>query len=148
MFYIQQGVYDTHQSQLVNHATYLSDLDSGIGAMVSALQEMGLENNVMICTHSDFNRTMVANGSAGSDHAWGNHQLVIGGGITGGRIIGTIPEPELGGSLDCNGAGTWIPTLSVTQMTAAMGWWLGLSKTQLNTVFPDLANFSQGPIVL
>jgi len=148
IFYIQQGVYDTHASQIDNHANYLSDLDGGIGAMVSALQEMGLQNNVLICTHSDFNRTLVGNASLGTDHAWGNHQLIVGGGITGGRIIGSVPEPELGGSLDINGEGTWIPGLSVTQMTAALGQWMGLSNQQVATVFPDLANFTQGAIML
>ncbi len=148
IFYIQQGVYDTHASQLGAQANYLSELDSGIGAFISALQEMGLQNDVLLCTHSDFNRTLIGNGTAGTDHAWGNHQLIVGGGIRGGRIIGTIPEPELGGSSDFNGEGTWIPALSVTQMAAALGGWMGLSSAQLTTVFPDLANFSQGPISL
>jgi uncharacterized protein (DUF1501 family) len=148
IFYTQQGVYDTHTSQLGTQASYLSDLDGGIGAMVAALQEMGLENDVLICTHSDFNRTLIGNGTAGTDHAWGNHQLIIGGGIRGGQIIGTIPEPEIGGTMDYNGEGTWIPALSVTQMVAAIGAWMGLSNAQLATVFPDLANFSQGAIVL
>jgi uncharacterized protein (DUF1501 family) len=116
--------------------------------MMAAIQEMGLQNDVLICTHSDFNRTLVGNGTAGTDHAWGNHQLIVGGGIRGGRIIGTIPEPELGGSLDLNGEGTWVPALSVTQMTAAIGSWMGLSSAQLATVFPDLSNFAQGAITL
>jgi uncharacterized protein (DUF1501 family) len=146
IFYIQQGVYDTHASQLEAQANYLSELDSGIGAFISALQEMGLQNDVLLCTHSDFNRTLIGNGTAGTDHAWGNHQLIVGGGIRGGRIIGTIPEPELGGSNDFNGEGTWIPALSVTQMAAALGGWMGLSSAQLATVFSDLANFPEGPI--
>jgi uncharacterized protein (DUF1501 family) len=148
IFYTQQGSYDTHANQLGTQASNLSDLDGGIGAMMAAIQEMGLQNDVLICTHSDFNRTLVGNGTAGTDHAWGNHQLIVGGGIRGGRIIGTIPEPELGGSLDLNGEGTWVPTLSVTQMTAAIGSWMGLSGAQLATVFPDLSNFAQGAITL
>jgi len=148
IFYTQQGIYDTHASQLGQQASHLSDLDGGIGAMMAAIQEMGLQNDVLICTHSDFNRTLVGNGAAGTDHAWGNHQLLVGGGIRGGRIIGTIPEPELGGSLDLNGEGTWIPAISVTQMTAAIGSWMGLSGSQLTTVFPDLRNFPQGAITL
>ena len=148
IFYTQQGTYDTHANQVGIQAGLLADLDSGIGAMMAAIQEMGLENEVLICTHSDFNRTLVGNGTAGTDHAWGNHQLIVGGGIRGGRIIGTIPEPALGGSNDLNGEGTWVPALSVTQMTAAIGAWMGLSNFQLTTVFPDLANFSQCAIVL
>lgn len=148
IFYAQQGVYDTHTTQLAAHAEYLSEFDGGIAAFVAALQEMGLQDDVLICTHSDFNRSFVGNGSAGTDHAWGNHQFVIGGGIRGGRIIGEMPDPEVGGSLDISTNGTWIPTLSVTQMTAGVGSWLGLSPSQLSTVFPDLAAFPQGAIVL
>jgi uncharacterized protein (DUF1501 family) len=148
IFYAQQGNYDTHTAQLSAHSSYLSEFDGGIGAFVAALQEMGLQDEVLICTHSDFNRSLVGNGSAGTDHAWGNHQFIIGGGIKGGRIIGTMPEPEVGGSLDFARCGMWIPTLSVTQMTAGIGSWMGLSDTQLATIFPDLANFSEGSIVL
>jgi uncharacterized protein (DUF1501 family) len=130
------------------HASLLSELDGGIGAFMNALQEMGLQNDVLLCTHSDFNRTFLSNTCAGTDHGWGNHQLVIGGGIKGGQIIGNIPEPEIGGSLDLTGGGIWIPDLSVTQMAAGVGKWMGLSDAQLGSVFPDLANFPTGSIVL
>ena len=113
---------------------------------MTALQEMGLQNQVMVCTHSDFNRTFLSNVNLGTDHAWGTHQLVVGGGINGGQILGTIPQPEFGGSSDLNGYGTWIPTLAVTQMVAGMGSWMGLSASQLTTVFPDLSNFTQGAL--
>jgi len=148
IFYAQQGLYDTHGSQLGIQNSYLTDLDAGLGAMMLALQEMGLANQVLICTHSDFNRSMLANTSAGSDHAWGNHQLILGGGISGGKIIGTYPDLDLGGSMDLNGYGTWIPSLSVCQMTGAIGGWMGLSTSQVSAVFPDLSNFSAGAINL
>jgi uncharacterized protein (DUF1501 family) len=148
IFYCQQGSYDSHATQLGAHASLLSELDGGIGAFMNALQEMGLQNDVLLCTHSDFNRTFLSNTCAGTDHGWGNHQLVIGGGIKGGQIIGNIPEPEIGGSLDLTGGGIWIPDLSVTQMAAGVGKWMGLSDAQLGSVFPDLANFPTGSIVL
>lgn len=148
IFYVQQGSYDTHQSQLGNQQASLAELDTAIGNFMTALDEMGLANQVLICTHSDFCRTLTSNTSGGTDHAWGNHQFVIGGGITGGRIVGSMPDLDLGGSLDWNGLGTWIPTLSVTQMTAAIGSWMGLNNSQLASVFPDLANFPTGAISL
>ncbi len=64
---------------------------------MDALDDMGMTNSVMICTHSDFNRTMQSNINLGSDHAWGNHQIILGGGIAGGRILGDFPDLELGG---------------------------------------------------
>jgi uncharacterized protein (DUF1501 family) len=148
IFYLQQGQYDTHEDQLFLHGSFLSELDTSVGAFMMALREMGLEKNVLVTTHSDFNRTYASNVTRGSDHAWGNHQLILGGGIRGGRIIGTVPEPELNGNLDYNGSGIWIPDLSVTQMAASIGTWMGLSSSQVASVFPDLANFSQGAITL
>jgi uncharacterized protein (DUF1501 family) len=148
IFYCEQGSYDTHQNQLSGQTACLAELDLGLAAFMQALQEMGLSNQVLVCTQSDFNRTMIGNGTAGSDHAWGNHQLILGGGLQGGRIIGTLPDMDIGGSQDFNGMGTWIPTLSVSQYAAGVGSWFGLAKGQLATTFPDLANFSQGAILL
>jgi len=148
IFYLKQGSYDTHQNQLLVQQSSLSEFDVAIASFMNALDEMGLTDQVLICTHSDFSRTLTSNTSAGSDHAWANHQLMIGGGINGGRIVGTMPDLELGGPSDFNGLGCWIPTLSVTQMTAAIGGWMGLNSSQLATVFPDLANFPTGAIGL
>ena len=128
------------------HPGQLSELDGGLGAFMQAMVELGLSNQVLVCTHSDFNRTMQANITGGTDHAWGNHQILLGGGIKGGQVFGSMPALELGGSSDLGTQGIWIPTLSVTQMTAGIGAWMGLTSSQLASVFPDLANFSQGAL--
>lgn len=141
LFYCAQGNYDHHGQLVVNQASMLTDLDTNLGAFMDALDDMGLTDSVMICTHSDFNRTMQSNINLGSDHAWGNHQIILGGGISGGRILGDFPDLELGGSSDLGSQGIWIPTTSVTQMTAGIGTWMGLNQAQINSVFPDLANF-------
>jgi uncharacterized protein (DUF1501 family) len=141
LFYCAQGNYDNHGQLLANQSSALTDLDSNLGAFMDALGDMGMTDNVMICTHSDFNRTMQSNINLGTDHAWGNHQIILGGGIAGGRILGEFPDLDLGGNSDFGTQGIWIPTTSVTQMTAGIGSWMGLSEAQINTVFPDLVNF-------
>ena len=146
IFYVQQGNHDTHQNQVSAQAANLLDLDLGIGYFFNALNELGLSNQVLVCTHSDFGRTMQANVNGGTDHAWGSHHFMLGGGINGGRVLGTMPELTLGGSSDLNGQGIWVPTQSVTQMTAAIGKWLGLTAPQVADVFPDLQNFSSGAL--
>jgi uncharacterized protein (DUF1501 family) len=142
LFYCVQEGYDQHGQLLNNQAKTLADLDMNVGAFMNALDEMGLTNQVMICTHSDFNRTMQSNINLGTDHGWGNHQILLGGGINGGRILGDFPDLELGGNSDFGTQGLWIPTTSVTQMTAGIGSWMGLNDDQLDSVFPDLKNFS------
>ena len=148
IFYCNQGGYDLHDTQLFPHSVNLTELDGAIAAFAQALAEMGLSNQVLLCTHSDFSRTMQANATGGTDHAWGNHQIILGGGIKGGRIYGTMPTLELGGPSDFTSQGIWIPTTSVTQMTAGIGAWMGLNSTQLTSVFPDLANFPAGALTL
>jgi hypothetical protein len=59
-----------------------------------------------------------------------------------------MPDFELGGNSDFAKQGIWIPTTSVTQMTAGIGSWMGLSGAQLATVFPDLAKFGNQTIQL
>jgi len=146
MFYCLQGNYDNHQNLVTSQASSLTELDTNLGAFMDAMDEMGLTDQVLVCTHSDFNRTMQSNASIGTDHAWGNHQIVLGGGINGGRILGTFPDFDLGGNDDYNGQGIWIPSTSVTQMTAGIAAWMGLDNSQIATVFPDLANFTEGPL--
>lgn len=148
LFYCKQGNYDSHQQLIPNHAQNLTDLDTNLGAFMDALDEMGLTNQVLVCTHSDFNRTMQSNATLGTDHAWGNHQIILGGGISGGQIIGTFPDLDLGGSCDLGTQGLWIPTTSVTQMTAGIGSWMGLNASQIASVFPDLVKFQGGAISL
>lgn len=141
IFYCMQGSYDSHANQMTAQQQNLADLDAGLGAFMQAMTEIGMENQVLVCTHSDFGRSMQANATAGTDHAWGNHQFVLGGGIQGGKVYGSMPDFDLGGSSDLSNQGIWIPSTSVTQMTAGVGAWMGLNASQLKTVFPDLANF-------
>lgn len=148
IFYLQQGGYDTHANQLPVQFACLDELNFSLRSFFSALDEIGMTDKVLVCTLSDFNRTFAPNVNAGSDHGWGTHQMILGGGISGGRILGQMPTLELGGPDDANGLGAWLPTTAVTQLSAGVGSWMGLSDTQNAQVFPELANFSGGAIRL
>ncbi len=148
IFFCQQGSYDSHVAQIQGQAENYRDLDTNIGLFMLALAEMGLSDKVLLCTHSDFGRSCQANTGAGTDHGWGNHQLLIGGGIRGGQLLGTMPDLELGGACDFNGDGIWIPTTAVTQLTAGVASWMGLSANQVSSVFPDLGGFPSGALNL
>lgn len=45
---------------------------------------------------SEFGRRVAENGSAGTDHGQGNTMFVLGGGIKGGRVLGTVPSLDAG----------------------------------------------------
>jgi uncharacterized protein (DUF1501 family) len=149
IFFAQIGGFDTHSNQRTGQDGLLLQVNAAMKAFYDATIELGLQNNVTAFTLSDFSRTLQPAGSgtaAGSDHAWGNHQLVLGGAVAGNTLFGTYPTLQLGGPNDTDGGssprGRWIPTTSVEQYAATLATWYGLSPTDLPAVFPLIGRFS------
>jgi uncharacterized protein (DUF1501 family) len=109
-----------------------------------------VQNKVTTFTMSDFGRTLQPAGTGvntvGTDHAWGNHQLIAGGAVLGGTLYGTYPTLRLGGPDDTDGGsnprGRWIPTTSVEQYAATLANWYGLASADLPAVFPLIGRFA------
>jgi uncharacterized protein (DUF1501 family) len=137
------GIYDNHIDQINLQGQLLTGLDAAIGAFASAMNELGLFDQVTLFTMTDFARTLQANGSGGSDHAWGNHHLIVGGAVKGGDVYGTFPSLALGGDDDTGSQGAWIPTTSGSQYAATFAKWLGMSASDNASIFPELSNFSK-----
>jgi len=142
VFFASLGGFDTHgDDQLQRQQALFTELSTAITAFHAATVELGLGQQVTLFTGSDFGRTLASNGQ-GSDHGWGSHQLVVGGGVAGRRIAGRFPDLTLDGP-DDTGSGRWIPTTSVEQMAADLGQWLGATPTQLAEVFANLGAFDR-----
>ena len=139
VFMVSMSGFDTHANQMRDQPGHMAQVAHAVDYFLTALQNLGLLNNVMLFTASDFGRTLVSNGD-GSDHGWGSHHFVAGGGVRGGNIYGRFPLTTLGTSDDI-GSGRLLPAHSVSQMAAPMGRWLGLSDLELASVLPGLANF-------
>lgn len=139
VFFCTLGGFDTHSSQDWQHWDLLKDLSQALAAFYNASQETGLAQQVTTFTDSEFGRTLQSNGS-GSDHAWGNHQLVLGGAVLGG-IYGQLPTFALNGPDDANGRGVWIPKIATAQIGATLGRWFGATDDELALAFPNLAQF-------
>jgi uncharacterized protein (DUF1501 family) len=144
VFFCSMGGFDTHASQDFTHFNLLQQLSQGLFAFAMATLELGLAQSVTTFTQSEFNRTMQSNGS-GSDHAWGGHQLVMGGAVRGG-IYGQMPVFALSGPSDANNRGVWIPTISAAQFGATLGRWFGASPGELGWAFPNLSQFPQADL--
>jgi uncharacterized protein (DUF1501 family) len=142
IFFVSQLGYDTHQNQLGIQDALMSDLGTCMASFYNALTSLGVANQVVTFTESEFSRTLMPNTTAGSDHAWGTHCLVMGGGTLGGNLYGTFPTLALGGPDDAGSRGSWIPTTSLDQYGATMAQWFGVNATDLATVFPNLTNFT------
>lgn len=147
VFVVSQDGYDTHNDHLTRQGDLFAELGPALAAFHTAMVQLDLQNSVTSFTLSDFGRTLKPNSSAGTDHAWGNHHIVLGGAVNGGQAYGNYPSLTLGGADDFGvnsweWQGRWIPTQSVDQYVATLAAWMGLNDTQLNTLLPNLANFS------
>jgi uncharacterized protein (DUF1501 family) len=151
IFFTQLGGFDTHSNQVAatnSQNTLLAQLSAAMNAFYNATVELGVADKITTFTMSDFGRTLQPSGSGGavgSDHAWGNHSLVMGGAVKGGDFYGTYPTLALGGPDDTDSGssprGRWVPTTSIDQYSATLAAWYGLPANQQATVFPYLYRF-------
>jgi uncharacterized protein (DUF1501 family) len=143
VFFVQLGGFDTHDTQAKRLSTLLSQLGAAFEYFDQLMVTAGLSNQVTLFTASDFGRTLTAN-SDGTDHGWGSHHIVAGGGVAGQNIYGEYPIIGANQANDV-GAGRLIPTTAVEQYGGTLGRWMGLSDSQIREVFPNFANFGSNP---
>ena len=152
IFFVSMGGFDNHGDQFGRdgtnnaktllagkHYDLVRAMDQALRVFYDATVAMGVANNVATMTLSDFGRTLKSNG-AGSDHGWGGHYLVMGGGVKGGRIVGQMPAVALNTSTDV-GEGRLLPTTATETYAATCAQWLGATNGELDTIFPNLSRF-------
>ena len=78
------GSFDTHNNQEITHRRLLQNLDVSISLTVNALKKLGVWDDTIIMTYSEFGRRARENGSRGTDHGMAAPHFLIGGSINGG----------------------------------------------------------------
>jgi uncharacterized protein (DUF1501 family) len=139
IFFVNRGGWDHHNEVILPQEDLFNEVNDAIADFWAELGHMGLQNDVVLFTVSDFGRTLTSNG-LGSDHAWGGNAFMLGGPVNGGQIYGQYPVLATGGPLDI-GRGRLLPTTSVDQYSAELASWFDVPKTELSTVFPNCGNF-------
>jgi uncharacterized protein (DUF1501 family) len=142
IFFVSLGGFDTHNNEITTLETLFAQLSPALQSFYDATVALGMAERVTTFTLSDFGRTFQPAAGGGSDHAWGNHHLIMGGAVKGGSIYGQFPQLVLGGPNDAEKEGRWIPTTSVEQYGATLARWFGADSTALGAVFPNLAAFA------
>ncbi|MES2438816.1 MAG: DUF1501 domain-containing protein [Verrucomicrobiota bacterium] len=138
-FFINYGGFDHHSGLIASQAAMLPIVNDAVKAFWDTISALGAENEVVLYSASDFGRTLTSN-SQGSDHAWGGNQFVLGGQVKGRQIYGSYPDLYQDSLLDV-GRGRLIPTTSVDEFFAEMALWLGVAKTDLPLVLPNISRF-------
>ncbi|MCX6124297.1 MAG: DUF1501 domain-containing protein [Proteobacteria bacterium] len=94
------GGFDTHAGQTLRMQPILETTDRLVKAMVDKLRAAGKLDTTLIVMYSDFGRTPKVNGSNGRDHWPIGGALMIGGGIAGGRGVGSTDSSLLAESIN------------------------------------------------
>ena len=141
IFFTTFGGWDHHDDVINNQNNMLPVLSNALSEFNDAMKEIGMHDNVVTFTISDFARTLTSNGN-GSDHAWGGNQMIMGGPVTGQQIYGEFPSLKLDNNdLNLSNRGRLLPTTSVDEFYAELALWYGVSPNDLDYILPNLCNF-------
>ncbi len=139
-FFVQYGGWDHHDEVINSMQTQLDVVNRCLAAYWQALVEIQMTNAVTLYSASDFARTLTSNG-AGSDHAWGGNQFVLGGSVLGNKVYGSYPDLALNANRIVTNRGAIIPDISVDQYFAELALWFGITPSQLPDVLPRINQF-------
>ena len=92
------GGWDTHAAQTNRLDFPLRQLDTGLGALKTALGPAWSRTAILVMT--EFGRTVRTNGTKGTDHGTGTVAFALGGAVAGGRVLGDWPGLGVGKLLD------------------------------------------------
>ncbi len=94
ILYVTIGGFDTHAEQntaRVNHPMLLDTVDKGLDAFYQDISQMGVADNIVMMTFSEFGRRVRENGSLGTDHGTAAPMLILGNRVKGG-LHGEYPS--------------------------------------------------------
>jgi uncharacterized protein (DUF1501 family) len=133
--FLSAGGWDTHVNQgsargpLANRLRFLGQ---GLAALVEELGPVYAETAIAVL--SEFGRTVGENGNGGTDHGHGTAIWLAGGSLRGGQIHGEWPGLEADRLYE--GRDLAVTTDFREVLAAVLTQHLGLSATQVRTIFP------------
>ncbi|MEA1953983.1 MAG: DUF1501 domain-containing protein [Campylobacterota bacterium] len=140
---VSEAGYDFHGNQVEGHTKKMRALSLAVSDFYKAIEEMGMQEEVLVVLSSEFGRTMKSNAD-GTDHGWGGHSFMLCGdpAFNGGKVFGEVmTDLKLDGPNAYTNRARIIPTTSLEQMYAPALKWFGVDETTMAHVLPNLSNF-------
>ena len=147
VYVAQIGGFDTHDRQVDlsdptkgEHAYILKELNDAVTSLIKSLDRSGDSDRVLTMTFSEFGRTIVSNGSYGTDHGTAAPMFIFG---------NQLDPSVLGKNPDIPENAQWQDNLEVEFdfrqiYSSILSQWLGgESQTELNVLFKE---FQKVPI--
>lgn len=139
--FLVHGGYDQHRELTSDLQERLKDLNAGLTAFRAALEELKLTDDVLTVVYSEFGRSLVQNAS-GTDHGWGGHVLLLGGGVRTG-LHGLEPDLTRNSPDLVEARGLLLPSTATDQLMAELASWMGLPRDLMPSVLPNLGAFQR-----
>ncbi len=140
LYVVSQGGHDTHSNQLTRQANLLNDLSSAIASFQQDIELLGVANNVLGMTFSEFGRRTFENGSGGTDHGTSAPLIMFGTNVVGG-LYGSDPDFN---SVDS--VGDFIYNIDFRQVYATiLGSWFSAPPDEIEAVL--FSQFNELPII-
>ena len=130
------GGWDTHVRQGTTSGPFsnrATDLSEAIAAFWTDLASY--QDDVVLLTMTEFGRTVRQNGSLGTDHGRGSCLFVLGNGVAGGRVYGTVPERLVRDALE-DGRDLPVTTDFRAVFAEVAGRHLGIARSEDGVLFP------------
>jgi uncharacterized protein (DUF1501 family) len=134
---VESTGWDTHAAQAGPYSSLqrnLKGLDDGIASFAAGMGERWKDTAVLAVT--EFGRTVAKNGTAGTDHGTGGAAFLVGGAVSGGRVVADWPGLKASALRDGRDL---MPTADLRGvMKAALADHLGVEAGHVDrVVFPD-----------
>lgn len=142
--FIQIPGWDDHFELPIAFGNRIKAVSTQITCFQKNLNHLGLADSVIGFSTSEFARTLRSTG-AGSDHAWGGPQFLMGGPIQGGKVLGNYPRLQFRSEFDTGRGGRFLPSTGCDEYFAEILRWFGVSEDQLRVVLPNYHNFQEKP---
>jgi len=144
IFYTSQGGYDHHTVVKEALDSRWTELNNALTFFVVEMKAQDAWDKVVLFSSSEFGRTLIGNGKAGSDHGGSGNHFIMSGALQGGKIFNELPSAMVWKQKGRNlGRAGLAPKYPWENMFVPLALWMGVPADQLDITFPNLQNFEE-----